>query len=164
MHSLRPYQEKAVKAVNAEFADGVRSTLLVMATGTGKTRCFTDIAKSVTDQNKRVLTLAHRSELIEQAKTAFEDARMRVGIEKADSRAFGLLNYNAIIASVQSLSRLRVKLRARVFFENPRQTLRCLCVGEPLGASRTRSLAVVRSFPVTQLDRPNPLDEIKVRE
>lgn len=103
MHELRPYQKEAVNAIKEQFASGNKSTLLVMATGTGKTRCFTELAKDTVKKGKRVLALAHRSELLQQAKVSFENAQMSVGVEKADSKGFGL--FNTVVASVQSLSR-----------------------------------------------------------
>lgn len=103
MHDLRPYQQEAVQAIKSEFAAGVKSTLLVMATGTGKTRCFTELAKSASERGKRTLALAHRAELLKQTKDSFESARLSVGVEKAESRGFGL--FDTVVASVQTLSR-----------------------------------------------------------
>lgn len=60
---LRPYQREALDAVLDEWTR-VRSTLLVLPTGTGKTICFAEIARRVSG---RVLVLAHTEELIWQA-------------------------------------------------------------------------------------------------
>ena len=37
---LRPYQEKAIEAINHEWDEGHKNTLLVLPTGTGKTVVF----------------------------------------------------------------------------------------------------------------------------
>ena len=66
---LRWYQREAVDGIRRELSN-VRSTLLVMATGTGKTRCFTQFIKEW--DKGPVLVLAHRKELIQQAKASLE--------------------------------------------------------------------------------------------
>lgn len=79
---LRPYQAEAVETVLEGF-ETHKSQLVVMATGLGKTQVFCDIANQWADGN--VLILAHRDELIEQARKRYEamfDAF--VDIEKAD--------------------------------------------------------------------------------
>lgn len=71
----RYYQKEAVRAVCDAFQSGHRKALLVMATGTGKTRT----ACSLTDVLSRggyvtnVLFLADRKALVRQAKNAFKN-------------------------------------------------------------------------------------------
>ncbi len=43
--AMRPYQGECVDAVFAEFGRGVRSTLVVMATGLGKTVVFSEVCE-----------------------------------------------------------------------------------------------------------------------
>lgn len=43
--AMRPYQGECVDAVMDEFGRGVRSTLVVMATGLGKTVVFAEVAQ-----------------------------------------------------------------------------------------------------------------------
>lgn len=43
--AMRPYQGECVDAVLAEFGRGVRSTLVVMATGLGKTVVFSEVCE-----------------------------------------------------------------------------------------------------------------------
>lgn len=52
----RPYQEQAREAVHRELATH-RSTLIVAATGTGKTIMLAAVAKDYVDQGKRVLVI-----------------------------------------------------------------------------------------------------------
>lgn len=61
---MRTYQREALKAVKREWLT-VRSTLVVMPTGTGKTILFASIIRSFFPG--RALVLAHREELIFQA-------------------------------------------------------------------------------------------------
>ncbi|MBR1829953.1 MAG: DEAD/DEAH box helicase family protein, partial [Atopobiaceae bacterium] len=69
---LRPYQREAVAAVHNHWQEWDKE-LLVCATGTGKTV----MAKQIVEDrlaNGSVLFLAHRDELIEQARSTFGDA------------------------------------------------------------------------------------------
>ena len=64
---LRPYQNKAKAAVLKEWDEGNIKTLLVLPTGTGKTIVFASITEECVRRGERVLILAHRGELLEQA-------------------------------------------------------------------------------------------------
>ena len=69
----RPYQLTAVKAVCERLDRRERHGLLVMATGTGKTRTVISVVDLLTrhDWVKNVLFLADRTELVKQAYKAF---------------------------------------------------------------------------------------------
>ena len=69
----REYQLEAIKSICETFEEGHRKALLVMATGTGKTRTAVSIAKVLTEQNwaKNILFLADRKVLVRQAKNSF---------------------------------------------------------------------------------------------
>ena len=69
----RDYQMAAIKAVVKSANEGFRKFLLVMATGTGKTRTAVSIVDVLTNCNwvKNVLFLADRTELVKQAKKSF---------------------------------------------------------------------------------------------
>jgi len=69
----REYQLEAIKSVCETFEEGHRKALLVMATGTGKTRTAISIVKALADQNwvKNILFLADRTVLVKQAKNNF---------------------------------------------------------------------------------------------
>lgn len=98
-HGLRPYQEEAVSgALGAIKQD--RSTLIVMPTGSGKTRVMTEIAKRV---KLRTLVLAHRDELLQQAVQRFHhDTGHRIGLDQAQQFAH---DEQVVIGSVQTISR-----------------------------------------------------------
>lgn len=64
---LRPYQQEAREAVQAEWAAGRRRTLLVLPTGCGKTIVFSKLIEDCVRDGERVLVLAHRGELLDQA-------------------------------------------------------------------------------------------------
>ena len=70
----RSYQLEALKRVTETFNKKARKSLLVMATGTGKTRTAIALVDILTRANwiKRVLFLADRTSLITQAKRAIQ--------------------------------------------------------------------------------------------
>ena len=65
---LRPYQQEAVRAINEKWDEWQRE-LLVLPTGCGKTVVFNTIANQ---RPGRTLILAHREELIEQARDKYQ--------------------------------------------------------------------------------------------
>lgn len=100
MVKLRPYQEEAVKRVFKHWEEQ-KSALLVQATGTGKTIVFSEIAKRIVENGGRVLILAHRDELINQAKDKLSWTQgIKAGIEKAEKHTG---DERIVVASVQTL-------------------------------------------------------------
>ncbi len=69
----RHYQQRAIRRVGDEFSVHRRRALLVMATGSGKTRTVIALVKQLMDAGwaKRVLFLADRVALVRQAAGAF---------------------------------------------------------------------------------------------
>lgn len=111
--SLRPYQIEARDAVYRSWGDQ-RSSLLVMATGTGKTYAAGEILRGRAAAG-RVLWLAHRSELLDQARETLEE---RIGLpcelERAEDRATVLgstlfSELPVVVASVQTLKGKRLR-------------------------------------------------------
>lgn len=102
---LRYYQRRCVDNAVGILADtgdpfdpGTRSCLVVMATGLGKTQVFSAIAKHWPG---RVLVLAHRSELIDQARKRLEQMTGEpVAVEQAGFRAG---RERLVVATVQTL-------------------------------------------------------------
>lgn len=71
----RMYQVEGIKRVCADFQNKKRKALIVMATGTGKTRVAIALTKLLIDAGwvKRVLFLCDRKELRKQARDAFAE-------------------------------------------------------------------------------------------
>lgn len=69
---LRPYQKQAIDSIHHEWEIGRDKTLLILPTGCGKTVCFGKVAKDIIDNGGNPLVMAHRDELLEQAKDKFE--------------------------------------------------------------------------------------------
>lgn len=100
IHALRPYQLDAVAAIGEKLGDH-RSTLLVMATGLGKTQVFGEVARGWPKPG-RVLVIAHRDELITQARDRLQAmCGEYVDVEKAEQRANGA---RIVVASIQTLA------------------------------------------------------------
>lgn len=70
----RPYQKTAIKTLVEWLNANHRRGLLVLATGTGKTRVSISLCKLLTNNNwiKKVLFLADRTELVNQARGNYE--------------------------------------------------------------------------------------------
>jgi superfamily II DNA or RNA helicase len=99
---LRDYQKSAVDGVLKSWLDFDR-VLGVSPTGSGKTVIFADIADQRKDAG-RVLILAHREEMIDQAIGKLQEARgLYATKEKAADRA--ALDADVVVGSVQTLSR-----------------------------------------------------------
>jgi len=71
----RPYQIEAIRRILETITQGYRKALLVMATGTGKTRTAMALCDVLMRCSwvKRVLFLADRNELLKQARDAFKE-------------------------------------------------------------------------------------------
>ena len=102
---LRPYQTEAVQAILSEWEGGRRKTLLVLPTGTGKTIVFSAVIADSVQRGWRVLVLAHRGELLEQAADKLRRSTgLMCATEKADETAAGSW-YRVVVGSVQTLMR-----------------------------------------------------------
>lgn len=102
---LRPYQEEARQAIHDEWKSGVKNTLLVLPTGTGKTIVFSKVIEDRVKQGERVLVLAHRGELLDQAADKLEQATgLKCATEKAEQTALGSW-YRVVVGSVQTMMR-----------------------------------------------------------
>lgn len=71
----RVYQKEAIRAVCTHIEEGGRKNLLVMATGTGKTRTAASLVDVLSKGNRitNVLFLADRTALVKQAKDSFKE-------------------------------------------------------------------------------------------
>lgn len=103
--SLRPYQAESIAAIEGEWAKGARRTLLVLPTGCGKTIVFCKLTENRVRAGERVLILAHRGELLEQAADKLLRATgLRCAVEKAEESCLSSW-YRVTVGSVQSLMR-----------------------------------------------------------
>lgn len=102
---LRPYQSEAKAAIFEEWDKGVKRTLLVLPTGCGKTIVFAKVTEDCVRRGNRVLILAHRGELLEQAADKIGKATgLGCATEKAEETCLGSW-FRVVVGSVQSLTR-----------------------------------------------------------
>lgn len=102
---LRPYQAEAKAAVFEQWDKGALKTLLVLPTGCGKTIVFAKVAEDCVRQGYRVLILAHRGELLEQAADKIKKStNLGCATEKAEQTCLGSW-FRITVGSVQSMQR-----------------------------------------------------------
>lgn len=105
MLALRPYQLEAKEAIQGQWAQGNKKTLLVLPTGTGKTIVFSKLIEDCVRGGERVLVLAHRGELLDQAADKLSQSTgLKCAVEKAEESCIGSW-YRVVVGSVQSLMR-----------------------------------------------------------
>ena len=105
-HHLRPYQLETLDAVRSHYVNGLQSVLIVAPTGAGKTVIAAAITLSAKTNGTRVLFLAHRKELIEQASKKLAASGIVHGIISAQyGSKYAKPRARVQIASVQTLAR-----------------------------------------------------------
>lgn len=104
MFQLRPYQAEAKQAILSAWDEGYRKTLLVLPTGCGKTVVFSSVTENQVDKGHKVLIMAHRGELLQQAADKLkESSGLDCVLEKAESTSLGSF-MPVTVGSVQSLA------------------------------------------------------------
>lgn len=102
---LRPYQQQAKDAIFSEWENGIKKTLLVLPTGCGKTIVFAKVAEECVKGGSRVLILAHRGELLDQAADKIgKSTGLGCATEKAEQTCIGSW-FRIVVGSVQSMMR-----------------------------------------------------------
>lgn len=102
---LRPYQQQAKDAIFSEWKNGIKKTLLVLPTGCGKTIVFAKVAEECVKGGSRVLILAHRGELLDQAADKIgKSTGLGCATEKAEQTCLGSW-FRIVVGSVQSMMR-----------------------------------------------------------
>jgi len=101
--TLRPYQQEALDSINTYYDKGVKRQLVVLPTGAGKTVIFSHLPQTK-NNSLPMLVLAHRAELLTQAKTkiGWSNPDLSIEIEQGENVA----GYSdVVIASVPTLGR-----------------------------------------------------------
>ncbi|MDI9449135.1 MAG: DEAD/DEAH box helicase family protein, partial [Bacillota bacterium] len=102
---LRPYQLEAKEAIQKQWAEGILKTLLVLPTGCGKTIVFCKLSEDAVRNGERVLILAHRGELLDQAADKMAKVTgLGCAVEKAENTCLDSW-YRITVGSVQTLMR-----------------------------------------------------------
>lgn len=102
---LRPYQQEAKESIFEQWESGVKKTLLVLPTGCGKTIVFAKVTEDCVRHGDRVLILAHRGELLDQAADKIHKSTgLGCAMEKAEESCQGSW-FRIVVGSVQTLMR-----------------------------------------------------------
>ena len=101
----RGYQKQAIKSVAERFNENQRRALLVMATGTGKTRVAISLTDILTKNNwvKNVLFLADRTALVRQAKKNFAKHLPSFTVEELSGNAKPNMNARLMFSTYQTM-------------------------------------------------------------
>lgn len=100
---LRPYQQTAIESIEREWESGNRRTLLVQATGTGKTIVIAGLVDRIAGKGGRTLIIAHRGELLDQAADKILKATgLTCSREQAEYSCLGTFDF-VTVGSVQTL-------------------------------------------------------------
>ena len=104
--TLRTYQKEAIEAVLRARREGIRRMVVCLPTGSGKTVIFSELARLA---RKQVLVLAHREELLGQARAKLEAAmegQHVVAIERGAETAAA--EAKVLVCSIRSLHEERL--------------------------------------------------------
>lgn len=146
---LRPYQKEAIEAVSNARTQGMQRALICLPTGAGKTVIFSELAQRATHD---VLVLAHREELLHQAKDKLERAlqgRAKVSIEQGSHHADP--DARVVVCSIRSLSQERL---ARLMYG---RRLDLLIYDECHHAAAEDNMRVLRQIGAFEQDWPGML-------
>ena len=106
---LFPHQQRAVERARDEYRRGIKRTLIVHATGTGKMIIAAMVGRWAIERGRelgkpnRVLFLAHTDELIQQAADKFDLVGVEPGIEQAGSFARMMFDPELVVGSVMTM-------------------------------------------------------------
>ena len=111
--TLRDYQNAAIQAAMQARREGFKRLLVCLPTGAGKTVIFSELCRLA---KQKVLVLAHREELLFQARSKIElmtNHQVKVGIEQADSHCES--DCKVVVASIRSLREDRLQALNELF-------------------------------------------------
>src|SRR6185369_3442637 len=147
--TLRPYQLEAIEALLTARRAGVRRMVVCLPTGAGKTVIFSHLAQLA---QRQVLVLAHREELLAQAREKLQRALQGtavVALERGSER--GAREAKVLVCSIRSLheQRLAEVIRGR--------NLGLVIYDECHHAAAEDNLRVLRQIGVFEPDWPGTL-------
>ena len=112
---LRPYQGEAVTAITKSLAGG-NNPLLIMATGTGKTVIFGEVAKICHKYDMKALILAHTEELINQAISKVYTISGEIP-DKEQAKYWASTGSNIVVGSIQTMQGKRLERWSKDHFQ-----------------------------------------------
>jgi ATP-dependent helicase IRC3 len=107
--TLRDYQQECLCKIRDAFDSEVSRQLVALPTGTGKTVIFSQLPTVFPD--RKMLVIAHREELLEQAAEKIEWANPGIGVEIEMASRVASKHADVVVGSIQSLSGKYGKVR-----------------------------------------------------
>jgi DNA repair protein RadD len=108
---LRPYQNDVVDEIERKIAEGFRRILVTAPTGSGKTVIISEIIRRTTAASRRSVFIAHRDEILTQARDKLKAFAVVAGIIKSgrdeDQRPQSLVQ----ICGIQTLHARAIRRR-----------------------------------------------------
>ena len=111
MIRLRPFQVDIIAEFERKVASGTRRILITAPTGAGKTILASEIVKRAAAAYKQVLFIAHRDELLTQARDKLKGFDIAAGIIKAGREKDARPMAPVQIAGVQTLHARAVRTK-----------------------------------------------------
>jgi superfamily II DNA or RNA helicase len=102
--NLRDYQRECLAAIYSRYKAGVRRQLICLPTGTGKTVIFAQFP-SFFRMKRRMLVLAHRAELLNQARDKLLVANPALNVEIEQAERSASASSDVVVASVPTVGR-----------------------------------------------------------
>jgi superfamily II DNA or RNA helicase len=115
--TARPYQADAIDAVRDEFRKGVRRTMIVHATGLGKSITIAKVCRYAVEKGNRVLVVVHMTDLVTSIANQVERVGITPGIEMGGVKARANFEPDVVVGSLQSLQGRRLASWPRDYFQ-----------------------------------------------
>ncbi len=104
MIQLRDYQQKCLETVWLRYKEGIRRQIICLPTGSGKTVIFSEFPRYF-KMKKKMLVLAHRSELLDQAQEKIKRVNPDLIVEIEQAGRIASPECNVVVASIPTLGR-----------------------------------------------------------
>lgn len=101
---LRHYQRECLAAITGRYKNGIRRQLICLPTGSGKTVIFAEFPRYF-QIKKQMLVLAHRAELLDQARDKIRKANPDLRVEVEQAGRIADPDSHVVVASVPTLGR-----------------------------------------------------------
>lgn len=108
---LRDYQQKAIDDIRKQFALGNKRVLLHLATGGGKTHCFSYMLKSASEKGTKALMVVRGRDLVEQASARLHHENVEHGVYMANHKLYAP-EKNIQICSIDTLNSRKLRPEA----------------------------------------------------
>ena len=155
-YELRPYQRQCIDTSLDKYHAGILRQAVSLPVGAGKTVILASLIRELppTPHRNRVLVLAHREELLVQAKKKIEaiNPTLNVGIERGEESA--LETDDVIVASVPTLGRSKASTECKDGNVNQRlsrlnhENFKCIIIDEAHHAVADTYIRILNHFRV----------------